>query len=684
MSQTVRTTSCQADVPLATIGHRRWCADRHTESYASRLLFLRAVLMKLRAACRYMTAPEFLEQKNFTGWVLLSLLLALWPKPAAVAQSRPQPKRVSILYSFESEVGLLAGFDEPLRTTLRSVGIGPIESHTEFPGLVRFPSALPEGHLSRASAVLFIQASFWEFYKWRIADAVFLIFVQAVLIALLLVQRRRRRQAEEVVRKSEAKYRRLYEGMIDAFIQVDMRGRITEFNEAYHQLVGYEPDELLKFSNDDLTPEKWHALEAEIIERQVLARGYSDVYEKEYRRKDGTIVSVELRTHLIRDESNRACGMWAIVHDITERKKVQKSLQEYENVVESSPNMIAVIDREYRYLIANPVYLQHVGKVRGQVIGHSVADVLGGEFFRKVVKVKLDKCFEGEVVRYETKHGSAELGERDPFASYIPIQGALGVDGAACVVQDITELKQAETALREIGLRILMAQEEERRRVARELHDDFSQRLALLAIDLEELAQEMPATKQDWTGRLKSMWAHTQELTTDIHRLSRQLHPSKLEDLGLVMAVRSYCREISQQTKLKIDFVHRDVPQALPPAISLCLYRIVQETLRNVVKHSGSKDAVVGLSGGPDDIQLSITDSGAGFDVDAFNGNEGIGLVSMRERARYVGGELSIQRRPSGGTRVEARIPLAARSGQRALAGVEVSSGARDVWPGWV
>lgn len=195
--------------------------------------------------------------------------------------------------------------------------------------------------------------------------------------------------------------------------------------------------------------------------------------------------------------------------------------------------------------------------------------------------------------------------------------------------------------------------------MARELHDDFSQRLALLAIDLEQLAQRPPATKHDWDTRIRAMWSQTQELTSDIHRLSHQLHPSRLEDLGLVMAVRSYCHEISKQGNLTVDFSDDNVPQPLPREVALCVYRIVQEALRNVIKHSGSRTAVVELKGGPEEIRLEVSDSGKGFDPAAATASEGLGLASMRERVRNLGGKLSILSGPARGTRVVVRIPFA-------------------------
>ena len=261
--------------------------------------------------------------------------------------------------------------------------------------------------------------------------------------------REERQWAEEELRKSERKYRQLHESMIDGFVRVDMEGRITEANDAFCRMLGYTPEELLKSTWKDLTPEKWHVSETDIIEEQVLTRGYSEIYLKEYQQKEGAILPVEVRKYLMLDESGNPCGMWAIVRDITERKWAEEMLQEYEKVVEGSDEMIAVVDREYRYLLANRAYLDQHGLERGDVVGSSVPEVLGEEFSARVVKEKLDECFQGNVVRYEIKHQYPKLGERDILASHFPIEGSHGVDRAACVLQDITERKRAEEALRD-------------------------------------------------------------------------------------------------------------------------------------------------------------------------------------------------------------------------------------------
>ena len=253
-----------------------------------------------------------------------------------------------------------------------------------------------------------------------------------------------RKQAEEALRESERKYRQLHESMMDGFVRVNMDGRITEANTAFCQMLGYKSEELLHLSYNDLTPEKWHVVEARVIEDEVLPRGYSEVYSKEYQQMGGAVIPVEVRKYLLLDESGNACGMWATVRDITERKWAEQMRQEYEQVVEGLDEMIAVVDREYRYLLANAAFLRQRGMEREDVVGSSVQEVVGKEDFEKSIKEKLDECFQGNVVHYEMKYQYPKLGERDILVSCYPIEGDLGVDRVAVVYQDVTERKRAE------------------------------------------------------------------------------------------------------------------------------------------------------------------------------------------------------------------------------------------------
>ncbi len=178
------------------------------------------------------------------------------------------------------------------------------------------------------------------------------------------------KNAEEALKNSEAKYRNLYESMMDAYVDMDMEGRIGQFNQAYENMLGYEPDELRKLTYTDLTPEKWHAFETEIIEKQVLPRGFSDIYEKEYIRKDGTIFPVELRTVLIRDEAGHPTGIWAIVRDISERKIIEQTLRDsearYREVLDNSMQGVIVF-QDMRIVYINQAVTEAVGYTQAEL-----------------------------------------------------------------------------------------------------------------------------------------------------------------------------------------------------------------------------------------------------------------------------------------------------------------------------
>ncbi len=223
---------------------------------------------------------------------------------------------------------------------------------------------------------------------------------------------------------------------------------------------------------------------------------------------------------------------------------------------------------------------------------------------------------------------------------------------------DITERKQAEKELRDLGGRLINAQEEERSRIARELHDDLNQQMALLSIELEQLAQKLPAQQAGLRGQIRALWVRAQDISGEIHRLSYQLHPSKLDHLGLAAAVKSSCIELTGHQDLKIEFHQTGFPATLPNDVTLCVFRIAQESLRNVMRHSKASRAQVTLEKTETAIRLSVSDNGCGFEPDAESAKQGLGFISMRERLRLVGGEVSIHSKPSEGTQIEVTVPI--------------------------
>jgi signal transduction histidine kinase len=205
-----------------------------------------------------------------------------------------------------------------------------------------------------------------------------------------------------------------------------------------------------------------------------------------------------------------------------------------------------------------------------------------------------------------------------------------------------------------VSRRLIEAQERERIRISRELHDDIGQRLAMLTSGLQQLKEDPFEAR----GRIAELQKQSAEIADDIQSLSHELHSSKLQVLGLAVATKSFCQEFETQQKVEINFRSDDLPTPLPPDISLCFFRVLQEALRNAAKHSGVRHFEVRLWGTSGEIQLTVSDSGLGFDTEAAKTSRGLGLVSMAERLKMLNGTFSIESRPQHGTTIHARVPF--------------------------
>ena len=205
---------------------------------------------------------------------------------------------------------------------------------------------------------------------------------------------------------------------------------------------------------------------------------------------------------------------------------------------------------------------------------------------------------------------------------------------------------------------LISAQEDERQRLASELHDDFSQRLAILSLGMETAAELMPEDPEKANQQLHELVNSAGELGADLHTLSHRLHSLTLERLGLVPGVGAFCKEFTAQQRVQVVFSHNDVPRSVPAETALCLFRIVQEGLRNVKKHSGASTAKVSLEQLDGYLHLSISDNGAGFDLKDPARNRGLGLFSMEERARLIGAQFRIHSELRKGTHIEVWAPV--------------------------
>ncbi len=357
----------------------------------------------------------------------------------------------------------------------------------------------------------------------------------------------------------------------------------------------------------------------------------------------------------------------ALLLQRVKRKRAEIRLRESEKrfrlVANSAPVMIWMSGPDKLCTFFNQGWLDFTGRPLEDELGNGWASRVHSEDRERRLEVYA-RAFEGRVdfqmeyrlrrhdgqFRWITDVGIPRFGPDDSLQGYI---------GSAI---DITDRRQAEEALLDMSGRLITAHEEERARIARELHDDLSQRMALLQIGLDEFEQKTHRLSPEVKQRLHNVAVLATEISSDIHNLSHELHPSKLDSLGLVAAVGGFCKEFSMQHGLHVQFTHSQMDRRIPKDVTLCLFRVVQEALRNAVKHSNAAEARVDLTCHGDRIDLCVSDSGTGFDPESSKGTPGLGLISMRERLRLVRGDLSIESEPSRGTRIRARVPLGLKS----------------------
>ena len=471
----------------------------------------------------------------------------------------------------------------------------------------------------------------------------------------------------QAVRETEQRLRRLLETMNVVPWEADaVTWQFTYVGPQVEKLFGYP---VTRWYEKDFWAEHLFAADRErAIEFCLQHSQTDDQYEFDYRMHglDGRIVWIHDVVSVVRDHG-RPVLLRGFLIDMTARNQADEALRESEGrfrlMADAAPILMWMSGPDKRSIYFNKGWLEFTGRQMEQELRDDWSENIHPEDVQKCTETysrafDARERFEMEyrLRRHDSEYrwlwdiGVPRFGESGQFAGYI----------GTCV--DITDRKHAEIALRELTGRLIHAQEEERGRIARELHDDVSQRLALLGIELEQLGQQSATSAAQLGARSHGLWKTVRDISADIHNLSHDLHPSKLDHLGLATAVRSFCNDRRGRGDLRIEFVCRDVPNSLPKNIALCLYRVMQEAIQNAVKHSGARDAKVAIYGSPNRITLEVSDAGVGFNPDAKSMKTGLGLTSMRERVHLIGGELSIQSQPLKGTQIEVRVPLASTS----------------------
>jgi PAS domain S-box-containing protein len=463
--------------------------------------------------------------------------------------------------------------------------------------------------------------------------------------------------------EARARLAAIVESSEDAIVSKTLDGKITSWNAAAERLYGYTSDEAKGQSISMIIPAE-HAEELSRIIQMIRAGKRVQHLETTRRRKDGSYLDVSLTVSPIVGPEGTAIGASAIARDITERKRAEEALRESESNFRSIFNTVndAIFVHDSKtgeILDANERAAELYGFSLEEMKRARVGDLSSNlpPYTQEVALKWIGKAFAGQPQVFEwrakDKHGHLFWVEVSLKRVLIGNKNRL-----LAVVRDITNRKQTERDLRDLSARLIHSQEEERTRIARELHDDFNQQLAILSIELQELAHEVPDTEHTLSERVQNLWTRAQEISSDLHRLSYQLHPFRLDHLGLAAAMKSLCDELSGHEGLLIEFQQKGFPTDLPGDVMLCVFRIAQESLRNVIKHSGTRSARVYLEALDDAVRLSISDRGFGFNPDSPTAKEGLGLISMRERLRLVGGVMSIRSKPGHGTQIDVLVPV--------------------------
>ena len=473
------------------------------------------------------------------------------------------------------------------------------------------------------------------------------------------------KEVQQKFRDSQQRLEAIVSSAMDAIISIDDKQRIVVFNAAAEAMFGCCAQDALLTPIERFIPQRFR-----LAHHQQIGRfGQNGITSRTLGvpdglfglRSDGTEFPIEASISQVNTNDGRL--FTGIIRDITQRKEAEHAMRESERrfrlVANTAPVMIWMtgVDKLCNYV--NFPWLEFTGR--------SLEAELGNGWTEGVHTEDLERCWntyskafdqresfemeyrlrrhDGEY-RWITDLGVPRFNSDGSFAGYI---------GSSL---DVTERKLAQDALSTVSRRLIEAHEEERTWLARELHDDINQRLALLAVTLDVVKRDLPPAAAAARRSVNEIKEQVKDLGNDVQALSHRLHSSKLDYLGLVTAAASFCGEFTERQGVQVDFQDEAVPKNLPKEISLCLFRVLQEALQNAAKHSGSRHFQVSLACTSDRIDLTVRDSGTGFDVEEAMKGRGLGIASMRERLKLVAGDLSIDSQDRKGTEVHASIPL--------------------------
>jgi len=454
---------------------------------------------------------------------------------------------------------------------------------------------------------------------------------------------------------------------------VSLEGEWLAVNQSLCDILGYSRSRLLGRTLGDIC--RFDDLDAELAECRRLRTGEVASFssEKRHLRGDGRVVWLKATVTLVReDEARGPASYLAIVEDVTPQRKAIQQLQaaskradeawheseaRFRVMADHAPVMMWMAGLDKGCTDFNRAWLAFTGRTLeqeqgdGWAVGVHPADLERCiHIYSTAFDVRIPFVMEYRLRRHD---GQYRWIKDTGVPRFLPDGAFVGYIGC-CV--DVDDQKQAEMERSELSRRLMNAQEAERERIARELHDGIGQSLALLGVQLQRAGQ--PTSSGKTSPGIAELCGKLKDIGHQVSRLSHELHSSELEFLGLAVAVKSLGREFSEQYHVAVDVAVSDIPPDLDRHVALAFLRVVQEALHNVAKHSRATHVQIELNCAGDDLALKIADNGAGFDSNLIRSAAGLGLISMRERMHLIGGEFTVATQPGAGTIVQARAPL--------------------------
>jgi PAS domain S-box-containing protein len=531
-------------------------------------------------------------------------------------------------------------------------------------------NALPPG-----SVVLNRQLTVWEAYQAYIVAGITLILLETLLIVALLWQRKRRRAAETELVISSERLRLAVEAGKSVGWEWDAKTGINRWFGDLQAMFGIESGTHSGQAGDfqrAVYPE-----DRDLVQQAIKdAERHQKPYTAEFRvvRTDGMVRWVTARGKFYYTNTGDPARMLGMAVDITERRKAEDAVRESEErfrlIANVAPVMIWMSGLDKLCDYVNLPWIEFTGRTLEAELGNGWSEGVHPDDLKECLDTYTEAFdrrgplrMQYRLRRHDGKYcwlldiGVPRFAPDGSFVGYI----------GCCV--DITERKAAEEAMASVSRRLIEAQELERTWIARELHDDINQQIALLSVELVQWDKQSPESASALHTQIRHATERLSDIGKNIQALSHRLHSSKLEYLGIVKAANSFCREISEKHKVHVEFSSSDIPPTIPKEIALCLFRVLQEALQNAVKHSGARQFHVELRGTSGEIRLTVSDHGVGFDWHVALDRQGLGLISMRERLQLVNGELLIESEHGQGTTIHARAPLRTQERDLSLAG---------------